>query len=508
MYDLYRAKFLDKATSQPTKNLGGDVVWNTRYYLGSLIIAYQATGNPKYLAAFEETGSTVLNLVQTLRVPRGVDPTAPGKPVPESTLQVTGWPTYMATFSEPVSVPTADGKVSFYAQSFYPRNGSLSSTPVGANFIDISQQSDGTLQFAWSAGSTPVQTYTLATVNDLSTVASQPLVYGQSAGRISPTGAGLPAPGHYGVDTPLVTVWHLQTGGTLLPFARFLLIAKEHPGAVDPKLVAAWQSKVLQIASGYIHQFARDGNGGYTFRNPAWMPSTEAGLNSNSDYVFAEVSLRILLFELTGDSTQLAYARGLWQHQLMNNISIDSNGWLMVREWPDVQPWSSKSQALPGVMWDSLSYDPTAPENSTEGFTFAQMLDDASTYYLTETLGIPEAILQGQLRTFKQYLSIPNAQAMGLSSSVRDAYPWSENDNLSNPAGPSLDPFASAGYLWPQLSDSADWDANWQWMLQNGTNPHGQPVGYFLRAWAWSEAAELRLHRKPSLPPIAQPFPQ
>jgi hypothetical protein len=488
-YDHYRAQFLDQATSHPTKNLGGDVVWNTRYYLESLITAYQATANPKYLAAFEETGTTVLNLVQTLQVPGGADPSAPGKLVPESIIQTTGWPTYMATFSEPISVPTADGRVSFYAQSFYPRNASLSNSPVGANFIDITQQSDGTLQFSWCAARTPVQTFTLASVNDFSKITSQPLVYGRSFGRITPTGAGLPAPGRYAVGIPLVTIWHLQTGGTLLPFVRFLLIAKEHPGTVNPKLVSAWRSKVLQLASDYVDQFDDDGNGGYTFRNPVWMPSTEAGLNSNSDYVFAEVSFRILLFELTGDSTHLVYARGLLRHQLINDIPIGPNGWLMVREWPDVQPWSDKSQAPPGVIWDSLSFDPTAPENATEGFAFAQMLDLASTYHLTETLGIPEAVLRGQLATVEQYLSIPQAPTLGISSSVRYAYPWSENDSLANPGGPSSDPFAGAGYLWGQPSEFAD--ANWQWMLLNGTNPHGLPVGYFLRAWAWSEAAEI-----------------
>lgn len=496
-YDQYSAQFLDQTTTQPATNLGGQVVWNTRYYLESLITAYQATKNPKYLAAFEETGTTVMNLVQTLEVPGGPDPSAPGKNDTGPTIQIIGWPTYMATFGEPISVLTSDGSVSFYAQSFYPRNSNSSDPIIGASFIDITQQADGSLQFAWSRAGASLQTYPLVSVNDLSTIASQPLVYGQSLGRINPTGAGLPAPGSYELDTPLITVWHEQTGGILLPFVRFLLIAKRSPGLVDPKLVAEWQTQVLQITSSYVDQFVSDGDGGFTFCNPTWMPITDAGMNSNSDYVFVEVSLRMLLFELTGDSTQLVYARGLLQHQLVKDIPIDSNGWLMVREWPDIQPWSSQSQAPPGVIWDSFSYDPTTPEDSTEGAAFAEMIDLANAYDLTGTLGISNTVFRGQFITFAQFLSIPNAQALGLSSSVRSTYPWSKNDRLSA-TGPSSDPFAAAGYLWPESSDSAYWLVNWQWMSQNGTSPQGQPVGYFLRAWARSEAALLSSCKSPS----------
>src|SRR5215472_900765 len=45
VYDSYSARFADIDTTHPSSNLGGQVVWNTRYYLESLITAYEATGN-------------------------------------------------------------------------------------------------------------------------------------------------------------------------------------------------------------------------------------------------------------------------------------------------------------------------------------------------------------------------------------------------------------------------------------------------------------------------------
>jgi len=494
-YDKYSAQFLDSATQHPTKNLGGQVVWNTRYYLESLITAYEATGNLKYLSAFEDTGSSVMNLIQTLHVLDVSDPSAPGQMATGPYIDVTGWPTYMATYSPSVSIPTMGGAVALYAQSLYPRS--------GAGFVVITKEPDGSLQFAWTnaaPGATnfqTLQTYPIHSVSDLDGIAALPLVYGQSIGRISVTGLGLPVPGVYDLGQPLQTIWHgEQTGGILLPFVRFLLIAKDHPDLVDPNLAANWQLQVLQIASEYVNQFALDGEGGYTIHNPAWMPMTDADTDAPSDYVFAETSLRILLYELTGDSSQLSFARGLLQHQLSHDIPTDPNGWLLLREWPDIRPWSSRSDAPPGSIWNSLSYDPTTPENSQEAATFVELLHLGNSYGLTQQLGFPGSLISSQTLTFEQYLQIQDALSRGLAGSIRAQYP-ALGSSSGNAVVPSS-PFAAAGYLEAESSSPAYWIANWQWMSGSGTNPAvADSTGYFLRAWARSEAAVLSACNSP-----------
>jgi len=484
-YDQMVAEFLDQETSHPTTNLGGQVVWNARYYLESLITAYQATRNPKYLSAFEDTGGAVIGLVQTIQQLDIPDPSAPGKFANGPYISVTGWPTWMATYGAPISIPTQTGTVALYAQSLYPRDS------TGASFVDITQQPDGSLQFAWSRAGKDLKSYAINSASDLYTIASQPLTYGQSIGRIYPTGLGLPAPGSYELDTPLVTVWDgEQTGGILLPFVRFLLIAKAHPDLVDPDLASEWTSEVEQIANSYVDQFASDGNSGYYILNPSWMPMTDAGLPAPSDYVFVEISLRILLYKLTGDANQLQYAAGLLRHQMADDIPTSSRGFLLVREWPDIRSWSNKSQAPAGSIWDSLTYDSTAGENTSEAAAFVQMLYLADYYGLAQTLGISDSFLQAQYSTFNQYVDIPDAQALGFPSSVRSAYPTGQS-SASDSYDPSLDPVAAAGFLRPDSSNSAYWLANWQWMAYAGSNPAGNPIGYFLRAWARSEAALL-----------------
>ncbi len=487
MYDKYSSQFLDEATRHPTKNLGGQVVWNTRYYLESLLTAYEATGNPKYLLAFEDSGTSAMSLVQTLHVLDVADPSAPGANYTGPYIDVTGWPTYMATYGAAIAIPTAGNAVALYAQSLYPRS--------GATNVVITPEGDGSLQFAWTSDGTTLQSYPISTISDLNAIASQPLVYGQSIGRIKVTGLGLPAPGSYELGNPFITIWEgEQTGGILLPFARFLLIARDHPDLVDPTLVASWQSQVLQIASSYVDQFAPDGEGGYTILNPFWMPMTDAGTDAPSDYVFAEVSLRILLFELTGDSNQLSFAHGLLQHQVMDGISTNANGWLLLHEWPDVHPWSSRSQAPAGSIWDSLSFDPTTPENSSEGAAFVEMLDLAQSYKLADQLGIPGSFVSAQTQTFEQYLEIPNAIQRKLSSSIRYQYP-TLNSSSGDSITPAPDLYASAGYLTPESSGSSYWIANWQWMLNVGTSAasaaNAGSIGYYLRAWARSEVAFL-----------------
>jgi hypothetical protein len=45
----------------------------------------------------------------------------------------------------------------------------------------------------------------------------------------------------------------------------------------------------------------------------------------------------------------------------------------------------------------------------------------------------------------------------------------------------------------PEVADQSFINANWQWMLNYGQTPQGFPIGYFLRAWAEGEAAQLNI---------------
>jgi hypothetical protein len=218
------------------------------------------------------------------------------------------------------------------------------------------------------------------------------------------------------------------------------------------------------------------------------MPSTLAGTYVESDYVWAETSLRILLYELTGDSTQLSLARGLLKHQFSKNVANTPQGWIVLRDWPDIRPWSTHSTAPPGSVWDSLDADPTAPEDSTLGGFFTEMLHLANSYGLSSTLGIPSSLLTEQNVTFHQYLYLPDAEGLGLVSPMRATYPVLHSAE-SDPVAASDDPYVTSGFLEPETSSPEDWRANWQWMLAEATAPHNQSVGYFLRAWARSEAA-------------------
>ncbi len=303
-YDRLSQQFLDEETRHPANNAWGNVVWGTRYYLESLLTAYEATGNPKYIEAFLDSGQWVLNLVQTITVNDAPDP---GQPVAPGTAQlnVTGWPTMLGSFGVPVAIPTLTGEIALYAQNL----------SEGATFFKVTQQSDGSLQLAWTAGNTGeqvLQSNTIQSVADLNALAVAPLVWPQSVGRIKPTGAGLPAPGVYQVTQVEKTMWNSeQAGGILLPFAHFLVLAEEHPELTSQGTRDEWTSKVLAIAAGYENIFISDGQGGLRQHNPLWLPNVVADVDAPMDYISAEATLRLFLYELTGDPHQLCDCHGL-----------------------------------------------------------------------------------------------------------------------------------------------------------------------------------------------------
>lgn len=484
-YDAAVTQLLNEITKNPTSNDGGQVVWGTRYYLESLLVAYEATGNQKYVDAFVQTGNTVFNIVQHLTVLDVPDPSViqPSNVSSAPTRDVTGWPTNIGTLGQPIPVPTAGGDISLYAQTLWP-------TPsTGSGYLQVSAAPAGGIVLNFELGGRVWQSYTAQTVNDLQGIAHQPIAYGATLGRIFPTGLGLPTPGLYALDTPLHAVWHAeQTGGILLPFARLLLLAKSRPSIIDSDTAMSWQSQVVNIASSYEEEMLSDGNGGLVLTNAYWMPSPYAGLPVETDYINAEISLRMVLGLLTADQHQFDLAQGLLRHE-MTKISMSSQNWLLIKESPDVPSWSQPNDAPYGAIWASYSGDNKSPESSTEGGFFVEALQIASDNALGGKIGLTKQMCEGEKATFQGYLRIP---APGVNNSlIRSTYPTSNSQASDSPI-PSNDPEDAARYAQPITENASFVCDNWNWMLKNGiTTDEG--VGHILLDWARSEAAWKQL---------------
>lgn len=481
-YDAAVARMLNQITESPSTNAGGEVVWNTRYYMESLLAAYYATGNQKYIDSFISEGSNVFGLVQTLNVLDIPDPSKPGPTQTGPMITVTGWPTWVSTFNGSVSVPTADGHVAFYAQVLRPG--------TGPTDLVVTQSLAGGLLLTWERFGVAQSTNTVYSESDLNNIAGTPLDYFASTYRIANTGLGLPAPGSYSLGNPLLMVWQgEQTGGILIPFVRFLLLAKVRPSIADPVIVQDWTSRVVSIADSYEDQLVPDGNGGLVITNPYWMPSTEASLPAPSDYINAEITMRMLLYKLTGNAQELSLAKGLLTHE-MTNLQTSSAGWLLLKDWPDIHSWSNKSQAPSGSIYDTLAYDNLNEEAIGEGGFFVEMLQAAVDYNLVSDMALPTALYGTQLTTFLQYLAIPYLESRAV---VQAAYP-TPSSGPGDPINPSAYAVLAAFYLPPVSSPPSFVCDNWRWMLNNEPSiesSYGESVGFPLRAWAQSEAAAL-----------------
>jgi len=487
-YDRLLEEFLNEGTRHPVDNSQGNVAFGTRYYMESLLTAYEATGNPKYIQAFLDSGQSVMNLVQTMTILDVPDPSAPGRTGPW--LSVMGWPTVLGSFGIPVAIPTASGQIAVYGQNLEPTD------PGGPVYLQVAQRSDGTIDLAWVGASGTIETEAIGSMSDLDIVASAPLINtpnGLSPGRLVPTGLGLPAPGKYLIDAPLQTIWQEQTGGILLPFVHFLLLAKEHHGIADEATLQEWRSEILAIAASYEDDFVSDGDGGLRFHNPVWLPNLTADIDAAMDYISVEATLRLFLYELTGDAHQLAIAKGLILHQRNFHWRVSPQGWFLLQLWPDFIPWSSRANAPAGNILDLFQFDPSTPASVTDGGFFADLLHYARVFRLERELGVREHIYDANREAFQQYLfyasgSPPN----GSETLLRENYPTA-NSTAADAINPSQDPFAGAGFLTPEVADQAFIHANWNWMLSYGQDPHDGSIGYFLRAWARSEAAELEV---------------
>jgi len=358
--------------------------------------------------------------------------------------------------------------------------------------LQVTQPAAGTLQLEWlNSGNQVLQTNSVSSLSDLQTLASQPLTWGQSQWRIFVTGAGMPAPVQSPIGTQENTVWHEQTGGILLPFAQFLLLAKEQPGLADPSIVEQWTAKVLSIASSYEDQFIADGEGGLRFHNPPWLPNPSADTDAAADYIFVEAELRLVLYELTADPHQLALSKGLTLHQQMFHWQVNSDGWLELKVWPCLIPWSTQTSKAAGSIWDNYQYDPSTPAASTDASFVADFLDAAARYDKLPQLGIDLGVFNSQQTTFMHYMvggvTIPFAGPRGI---MRANFPTADSKE-HDPITYSADPWAAAAWAPPELSNESFTSANWNWMLQYGQDTEGYGAGYVLRAWARSEAGLL-----------------
>ena len=486
-YDSLLQQVLDQPTREPANNLSGNIVWGTRYYMESLLDAYEATGNPKYIQAFVTTGTSVMNEMQSISVVDVPDPSAPGSTIDSPVISVVGWPTQLNSFSESVAVPTLTGQVSINIQNLQP------TSPEGPVWFEVTQQTATNLVLDWVGPTQTLETHTVQNLSDLSSLASIPLIEGQSYGRINPTGLGLPAPGTYQVTSPIHTIWHEQTGGILLPFVRFLFIARNHPGLANPATVAQWSSQVLKIAGSYEDEFVSDGTGGLLFQNPIWLPNGLAGTYVAADYVAVEAEVRMFLYALTGNVSQLQIAKGLVAHQKKYHWQTSTEGWLLLKSWPCFISWTTRADAPIGSIWDAFVSDNTSPATVEDGATFVDLFHYANVLGLSSSLGITPNIYSENKNTLEQYLfsNTPEVTTR-LSGILRGSYP-TESATASDPPSSSQYTFSGAWYVAPEVANEEYVNANWSWMLQYAQSPQGAPIGYFLRAWAMSEAAEYQI---------------
>jgi hypothetical protein len=481
-YDEMSAKFLPDETIHPKSNDYGDVVWNTRYYLESLLIAYEATGNRNYLSAFLESGKSVMSLVTKQVVANAPTPINPADVSGAPKVSVVGFTSLLSSFGYGIAIPTSGGKVAMYAQN-------LQTELVSS--VGVTALPGGGVNIAWLDGAQqPLSpSYNVSSVSELSALAQIPLIQGTTLGRFEVTGAGLPVPGVYAADVPQPTIWVEQTAGILLPFARFLLLAKQDPTVADASTVSMWTATVEAIAANDENSIIYDGPGGAVLHNPQWLANDFAGTDTPMDYMAAEGTLRILLYELTQDSHQLDIARALMLHQERSNWGISSQGWLLLKYWPDFQPWSNRSNAPAGSIWDDFEVSNLIPAPVLDGEFNAEMFQAALQYGLNEDLGISDVLYSANRNTLLQYLFISDSP----EAIIRAAYPSVVSTPKDKENPDSSDPFASAGYLSGEISNEAFITANWNWMINNGVvAPNTVPVGYFLRAWARSEAAQLK----------------
>ena len=265
---------------------------------------------------------------------------------------------------------------------------------------------------------------------------------------------------------------------------------KDNAGLIDADTAKAWQSKILSIASDYEDQFVSDGAGGLMIHNPRWMASVYADVDTAADYVYAEATLRVLLYKLTSDSHQLDLARGLISHQVSKHWIKNAQGWELLKEWPDIKSWSSRAQAPHGSIWDSFTYNADTAEITSAAVFLTELFHIAKEYGVSSDIGLTPDLYSSHQSTFQEFIRVASADPTK-DSLIRNAYPL-PTATASDLVSPNRDIFSVTGFVYPETADASFVPIAWQAMMARGQGlPTNYPIGYFLLAWARTESATL-----------------
>lgn len=491
--------WLDETTRNPKSSVGGSVVWNTRYYLESLLTAYEVTQDRSFLYRFVPTANRVMDLFERHTVEitpqrmkyelglgamtgRGLEFIDGSLNTPPQTIDLAGWPETLATIGRPTPIPSTQNGISFLAQAL-----SGAKYPI-PDSLRVSRE-DKFIRLTWTKGGKALNSDILRTRNDWESLNARPLINGTSTHRIFQWEGALPKVGSYPLLPSPPIIWYAeQTAGIGLPLVRFLYLVQKQPDlSQDPALQVRWLSKIIEAAECYEIAFEQTSSHGLEIRNPPFYPLSDAGLPILPNYIYAEVSFRILLFRLTKQVKHFTIARGLIQ-DMKKYWKVNSQGHLLLQHWPNAPKWDHSAFQERGSIWDQWQYDRSFPEDTGHVQVFAEVLHLARTLGLEGRLGIPSEIRKAAQRTHSEVLWVPPAEGFGEGWRFRNLFPFADGRVLGVEPIPE-DPFQCTSML-PLVDTSDSWYVQrlWETLARFGRAPGNQPIGYMLKAWARLDA--------------------
>jgi hypothetical protein len=446
-FDLALEILQERQVSFPQDTPDGheSAVWNSRFYLEALCMAYRRTRNPHYAEDFIRTADWILDEVKTLSVSTLPDPTRQdhfGQPGPRKTL--VGWPTNTQALGMPILIPDLEGQPSLWVQNLRP------TMDHAATHFRVEEDPAGGVRLGWWNGQ-DMETRSYPTGRSLDELRQQFSRYGHSYGRIVPMGKNMPQPGFYRCDQALPSIRHAdQTAGLLLPILKFMVQTDYFAEGRDREHWERWKATIARVLATTGDCFVEDGAGGLILRNPSYLTHAHAGLPVPANYAYVEIMARLLYYRLSNDPEQLSLASRLLQHQ-RSHWKVSDQGWLILAYWPDGPQWASNWQGL--SVWEAMNADPALPEESSHIFFLTELLDLAQGLGLSQALGLDpyRAVLA---RALEEYvLNLPRGGAKGVIQ--RDRLP-SMRSTSSDPLVPLDNPFLGSYLLaYAELSQRA-----------------------------------------------------
>ena len=163
-----------------------------------------------------------------------------------------------------------------------------------------------------------------------------------------------PAPGSYWILDNTLTISHQdQTAGILLPLLRFYLITENLPEVMPPSERKALLSVLYLTASSYEYFIEDNEIDGLSLRIPTTIPTANRGLEVPNNYLYAECSMRLLLYKATGDSRQLELAKGMLRTAIQSR-HVNQSGFLVVEYWPRRQSRKGIWDRPANVLWEIM----------------------------------------------------------------------------------------------------------------------------------------------------------